>query len=196
MPDRKMWFPMLLAVFVALIGTVRLSAQMWNGGHKGGHGGQCPMCGMPWDGSNGYTARIPDSLPKPDDEKWNSGLQDILARERLSKAQYTQDVEQYRLAMPYRMVIPQEDAHIEWIEDLFAAYGIEPGTEIPELIETQSPRAALETAMRLEKELIPDYEWLIKNAEAEDTKRVLRDILYQTRMHRTMFEHALSMGGR
>ena len=63
------------------------------------------------------------------------------------------------------------------------------------LRETNSGREALETGMKLEAELIPQYEWLIQNAYNDSVKEILNEILYQTRMHYTMFQHTLFMVG-
>lgn len=167
-------------------------AQMHNGGTPQGH---CPMCGRQWNGSNHYTPSIPDSLPLPQNEQWTKRLDQVLARERLSKAQYQSDEQKFNLHMPYAMIIPQEDNHIEWISKLYNAFGMQPPDSVPPIKETNSTRDALQTGMKLEEKLIPDYEWLIKNAEKDTVKQLLGDILYQTRMHYTMFQHALSMGG-
>lgn len=96
--------------------------------------------------------------------------------------------------MPYSMVIPQEDNHIAWISELYGAFGMQVPDSIPDPEETSSGREALRMGMGLEQELIPEYEWLIQNVESDTVQQVLGDILYQTRMHYTMFEHALSMG--
>ena len=162
---------------------------------RGGMGGHCPMCGRQWDGKNYYAPSISDSLLKPSNKKWMQRLEDVLSDERLSLSQYQSDVEKHRLHMPYSMVIPQEDNHIAWISDLYKAFGIEvPETE-ESLKETGSADDALRLGMSLEEKLIPQYEWLIENTENESIKQLLGDILYQTRMHHTMFQHALSMGG-
>lgn len=156
--------------------------------------GHCPMCGQQWDGRNYYTPAIPDSIPAPHDSSWLKRLGAVMARERLSKAQYEEDAQKYSLHMPYNMVIPQEDDHIAWITSLYQAFGMQAPDSVPPLVKTDSQRDALRQGMQLEEELIPDYEWLIKNADKTPTKQILGDILYQTRMHYTMFQHALSMG--
>ena len=181
-----------------LFGFVITFAQMRGGGMMGdssGMQGRCPMCGRQWDGSNNYTPTIPDSLPTPQNKQWIKRLERVMARERLSLAQYRKDVEKYRLHMPYSMIIPQEDNHIVWISQLYKALGMQAPDSIPSLRETNTGREALQVGMKLEQELIPDYELLIKNVENGTVKQILGDILYQTRMHFTMFQHALSMGG-
>lgn len=54
---------------------------------------------------------------------------------------------------------------------------------------------AYETAMELEANLLPRYEWLIGNAEDNDTRRVLSPISAQTGMHYRMFGMALRVSG-
>jgi uncharacterized membrane protein len=183
----------LLTSWVVFILGYPIQAQGPGGGGMGR--GHCPMCGRQWDGNNHYTPSIPDSLAAPDDTTWLNRLDGVMARERLSRAQYENDQDTYRIAMPYNMVIPQEDDHIEWIGELYAAYGMQAPDSVPPVQETSSGRDALRLAMNLEQELIPEYEWLIEHADTTATQQLLGDILYQTRMHRTMFQHALSMGG-
>jgi uncharacterized membrane protein len=165
---------------------------MRDGGTMDGH---CPMCGRQWDGHNYYTPAIPDSLPAPRNEEWIRRLGGVMARERLSEAQYRADSREYRLHMPYTMVIPQEENHIEWIGELYQAYGMAVPDSVPPVRQTDSGPEALRLGMELEQRLIPDYEWLIGNTDSDPTRQLLGDILYQTRMHHTMFQHALSMGG-
>ena len=50
---------------------------------------------------------------------------------------------------------------------------------------------AYREALRIEQQLVHRYEWLVGNAGDEAASRVLGDILYQTRMHFAMFQHAL-----
>jgi hypothetical protein len=137
---------------------------------------------------------IPDKLPKPKNEEWVSKLKLILAQEQLSQAQYEADRKKYQINMPYMMVIPQEGNHIEWIKKLFSAYGLKHDVKTPSVKETKTLTKAYENARELEKKLIPQYEWLINKAEDNTTKEVLDTILLQTRIHYTMFDHALQMG--
>jgi len=137
---------------------------------------------------------IPEKLQKPKNEEWVSKLQQILALENLSQLQYEADSKKYQVHMPYRMVIPQEENHIEWIKKLFAAYGLPSDVKVQPIKETTTLTQAYENARELEKNLIPQYEWLINNAENNTTKEVLDTILLQTRIHYTMFDHALHMG--
>jgi hypothetical protein len=153
-----------------------------------GHG---MMHGMGYDEQE---INIPDKLQEPKNKKWINKLKQILALEKLSQVQYEADSRKYQTYMPYRMVIPQESNHIEWINKLFAAYGLTSDVKVKPVKETTTLTQAYKNARELEKNLIPQYEWLIKNAEDNTTKEVLDTILLQTRMHYTIFDHALQMG--
>ena len=174
------------------------SAQMMGPGmgRHGMMGDRCPMCGRNWDGRMQNYELVPENLPKPESGNWIDRLRQVLSLEKLSKNQYQADSNKYGLHMPYMMVIPQEDNHIRWINQMFTAYGISANVEIPPLITTNSASDALKTAMGLEQDLEPHYSWLINNAEDNTSAEILDEILLQTRMHRTMFNHALQMGGR
>jgi len=137
---------------------------------------------------------IPDKLQEPKSDEWVSKLKQILALEKLSQVQYEADSKKYQVHMPYRMVIPQEANHIEWINKLFAAYGLPSDVKVQPVKETTTLTQAYENARELEKNLIPQYEWLTNNAEEDTAKEVLDTILLQTRIHYTMFDHALHMG--
>jgi hypothetical protein len=137
---------------------------------------------------------IPEKLPKPKNEKWISNLKKILDLEKLSQAQYEADRKKYQINMPYMMVIPQEGNHIEWIKKLFSAYGLKHESKVAPVKETKTLVQAYENARELEKNLIPQYVLLINKAEDNTTKEVLDTILLQTRIHYTMFDHALQMG--
>lgn len=156
---------------------------------------RCPMCGRPWAGGYPSFREIPESLPKPDSAEWVGRLREVLAREELSKRQYVDDSRRFGAHMPYAMVIPQEDQHLAWLRRLFAAYGLPADGEVLQLRPTADLEQAYRTAMELEQELMPRYEWLIANSGEEQTRRVLDRILLETRMHFTMFDHALRMGG-
>jgi hypothetical protein len=165
---------------------------MMGGGMMGGMmGGRCPMCGQFMGQGTGQV--IPQTLPKPQSEDWVGRLRDILGLERLSRDQYEQDASKYSARMPYVMIIPQEKDHIAWIERLFAAYGLEPGTQEPPVKKTASLEEAYRICLSMEADLIPRYEWAIQNASDRTTQQVLENILFQTRMHHAMFQHALRM---
>lgn len=145
-------------------------------------------------GSVTQTIKIPKTLPEPVNDEWVSKLQKVLASEKLSEAQYEADREKYQVEMPYMMVIPQEENHIDLITKLFAAYGLPSDVKVPKVKETKSLTEAYGIARKLEEDLIPQYEWLMQIANDDITLQVLDAILLETRMHYTMFDHALRMG--
>lgn len=156
--------------------------------------GRCPMCGQQWDGRYDGEMKIPGKLPKPE-EAWLQRLSDVMGREKLSEKQYVKDSRKYNLRMPYMRVIPDEENHIAWINGLYQAFGETYSADVPPVKDTDSPEEAYRVGMELEQELVPDYEWLIRNASDDQTRHVIETILFQTRMHHTMFQHALNMGG-
>ncbi len=92
------------------------------------------------------------------------------------------------------MVIPQEENHVEWIGQLFKAYGLRADGKTPPVVDNQTLTKAYELSVKMENDLLPRYEWLIKKAEDRDTAQVLNVILLQSRWHLVMFDHALRMG--
>jgi rubrerythrin len=158
-------------------------------GHGYGYGMGGGMMGYP------IAPDVPDKLPAPKSQEWIKKLQDVLALERLSYAQYSADAEKFNAWMPYQMVIPQEDDHVRAIERLFAAYGLPADGKPAAVTETKTITEALQMCVKLEQDLIPRYEWLIKNAADRDSAGILNSILLQTRHHLVMFNHALWMGG-
>lgn len=185
---------LLLLAAVALLSCTREPSGSGGAGAAGPNGQyRCPMCGQRWDGYPSFR-EIPSRLPAPQAEGWIDRLREVLRLEELSKTQYVADSRKFQVRMPYAMVIPQEDDHIAWINQLFSAYGVPSDGEVPAAERTETLEQAYRTAMQLEADLVPKYEWLIANANQEQTGEVLNTILYETRMHYTMFEHALSMG--
>jgi rubrerythrin len=164
------------------------------GGMMGGRGYGYGMGG----GMMGYliAPEVPDKLPAPKSQEWTQKLRDVLALERLSYAQYTADAEKFNAFMPYTVVIPQEDDHVRAIERLFAAYGLPADGKPGAVVETKTITEALELCVKMEQDLIPRYEWLVKNAVDRDSAGILNNLLLQTRHHLVMFNHALWMGGR
>jgi hypothetical protein len=61
-------------------------------------------------------------------------------------------------------------------------------------VENKTLAEAYELSAKLESDLLPPYEWLVKKAEDRDTAQVLNAILIQSRWHLVMFEHAFRMG--
>lgn len=170
-------------------------AQMGGPGRGSTEYGFCPMCGQQWDGHYQDALTVPDSLPKPKSKEWVEKLRIVLSMEKHSKAQYQSDSSTYQIYMPYRMVIYQEDNHIAWISKLFAAYGIPDDGKVLPVEKSGSLEKAYAIAIKLENDLIPRYEWLIKYAEDRQSAEILNTILLQTRMHSVMFQHASQMGG-
>ena len=157
------------------------------GGNYGGYGMGPGMMGGDW-------VDVPDKLPAPKNSEWVQKLREILVMEKESLAQYQADQEKFNAYMPYMMVIPQEDNHVAWIGQLFAAYGLPADGKVPPVMENKSLTEAYELSVKMENDLLPRYEWLIKKAEDRDTAQVLNVILLQSRWHLVMFDHALRMG--
>lgn len=196
---KKYLLPMV-AVFLSLLVAMPVMAQRGSGccdddGWGQGNGmGPGMMRGGGMMG-NRVAPNVPDKLPAPRSQEWTQKLQDVLALERLSYAQYTADAEKFNTHMPYMMVIPQEEDHIRAIERLFSAYGLPAAGRQDAVTETKTITEALEVCVKLEKNLIPRYEWLVNNAGDRTSAGILNEILLQTRHHLVMFEHALRMGG-
>lgn len=186
---------LIAALFICIVAGENIQAQMGGPGMASSGYGYCPMCGQQWDGHYRDEIAVPESLPKPVNRAWVRKLTDVLNLEKLSKAQYQSDSDKYRVHMPYMMVIHQEDNHIAWITKLFAAYGISAQTKVLPVEKSGSLEKAYTIAIKLENDLIPRYEWLIKNAENPKAAKILDTILLQTRMHSVMFQHAQQMRG-
>ncbi len=137
---------------------------------------------------------VPTKLPTPKSTEWVQQLKAILALEKESLAQYQTDQEKFNAHMPYMMVIPQEENHIEWIEQLFKAYGLPADGKTVPVVDNKTLVDAYGLSAKMENDLITRYEWLVKNAEDRDTAQVLNAILLQSRWHLAMFEHARRMG--
>ncbi len=160
-----------------------------------GHGQ--PMMSGYGMGMMGYgdQINIPDKLAKPKSDEWIGKLKEVLALEKMSQAQYEADRIKYKVQMPYGMIGLQELDHIAWIEGLLSAYGLSPDVKLLTIKETKTLAEAYKNGMQLESGLIPLDEWLIKNSPDETATEVMESILFQTRMHYTMFHHALQMTG-
>lgn len=156
-------------------------------GGYGGHGRGAGMMGGGW-------IDVPDKLPAPKSMEWAQKLREILTLEKESLAQYQTDQEKFNAYMPYMMVIPQEENHVEWIEQLFKAYGLPADGKTPPVVDNKTLTNAYELSVKMENELLPRYEWLVKKAEDRETAQVLNAILIQSRWHLVMFDHALRMG--
>jgi hypothetical protein len=170
-------------IFYPLEGRSQMGPGMMYRGYGMGHG------------MMGDWITVPDSLPTPKNAEWIQKLREILALEKKSYDQYMTDAEKYNAAMPYMMVIPQEEDHVNLIERLFLAYGLKMDGKTESAVETKSLKEAFELCTRMEQELIPRYTWLVQKAEDQDSAQILNNILLQTRWHLAMFQHALGMGG-
>ena len=156
--------------------------------------GFCPMCGQSWDGSYKASMQIPVKLNSSVNDKWIKDLQEVLKLELYSKKQYTADYKKFDLHMPYHRVIPQEENHIKWITQLLKGYERSADVKPRDVKNSESIEEAYRYARTLEAELVPRYEQLIANTKDEKAREVLDTILLQTRMHYSMFDHALRMG--
>lgn len=172
------------------------------GGYGGGYGyGMGPGMMGGYGGYGGYGMMgqddwidVPSKLSAPQNKEWVQKLREILTLEKESLAQYQADQEKFNAYMPYMMVIPQEDNHVAWIEQLFAAYGINADGKVPPVKDNKTLTDAYDMSLKMENNLLPRYEWLIKKAEDSDTAQVLNVILLQSRWHLVMFDHALRVG--
>jgi hypothetical protein len=96
--------------------------------------------------------------------------------------------------MPYVMVIPQEENHIAWIGQLFEAYGLPADGKAEPVVQNKTLTEAYELGTKVESDLLPRYEELVKKAADRDTAQVLNTILLQSRWHLVLFQHASRMG--
>lgn len=142
----------------------------------------------------GEWVAVPDKLPAPKNSQWVEKLREILVMEKDSLTQYEADQEKFNAHMPYIMVIPQEELHVRWIQQLFEAYDLAANGKTRPIVQTKTLTEAYELSVKMEKDLLPRYEWLIKNAEDRESAEILDTILIQSRYHLTMFEHALQVG--
>ncbi len=136
---------------------------------------------------------VPDTLIRPQNEEWVRHLQGVLYLELLSLRQYQDDREKFDTDMPYRMVVPLKEQHIKQIMDLLWAYGasVNVGEPEPKMFATMDQ--AYEYGLDLLAELIDRYERLLRGAEDDTARRVLENLLLQTRLQQAMFQHARQM---
>jgi hypothetical protein len=157
----------------------------------GGYGMDPGMMGSP------YWLTVPEKLLPPKNAEWVAKLREILTLEEKAFDQYITDQDKYNAAMPYMLVTPQVEDHVETLQRLIQAYGLVPGERLPgPVVETKSLNESFELAVKTEEALIPRYLWLVKKAEDRVSARVLNHLLLQARIHLAMFQHALSMGGQ
>lgn len=185
---KKSLFIVLMVMGLLAIYSIIAHSQPGNGygmgrGMMGGYG----------MGPGGWVD-VPDKLPTPKNSQWVEKLREILVMEKDSLTQYEADQKKFNAHMPYMMVIPQEEFHVQWIEQLFAAYGLNTNGKTNPVVQTKTLTEAYELSVKMEKDLLPRYEWLVKNAEDRDTAEILDTALIQSRIHLTMFEHASRVG--
>ncbi|GAB6145476.1 hypothetical protein [Desulfocicer niacini] len=185
----------LVLAMAFAVGTANVYSQSGGNGYgmgsgmMGGHGAYGMRSGM-----MGGRIDVPAKLPAPENTEWVAKLNEILKLEIQSLAQYQADQEKFNAYMPYMMVIPQEESHIASIEQLFKAYDLPADVKTGTVAENKTLTETYELSVKLEGDLLPRYEWLVKKAEDRDTAQVLNAILLQSRWHLVMFEHALRMG--
>jgi hypothetical protein len=161
-------------------------------GMMGGHG---MYHGMGPGVMDGGWIDVPQKLPAPSNAEWIGNLKDVLIQEKEALAQYEADQEKFNAFMPYMMLIPQEENHVRWIEQLFKAYGLPAGEKKPSpVVDNKTLADAYAYSVKMENALLPRYEWLVKNAGDSDSAYVLNAILLQSRWHLVIFDHALRMG--
>jgi hypothetical protein len=184
---KKYIFP-IIEMFLILLVAMPVIAQVGQGGPDGRSMGPGMVGGrgMGMMG-NPIASDVPDKLPIPRSPEWTQKLRDVLALERLSYAQDTADVKKFNVHMPYMMVIPQEEDHIRAIERLFNAFGMQADTRPLAVTQTKTITEALNVCVKLENDLIPRYEWLVKNNGDLTSAKILNEILLQTRHHLVMF---------
>jgi len=181
---------LVLAVTFVLFSVVQSQPRRDGYGIGPGYGyGMGPGMMRGWDWVN-----VPDKLPAPKNTEWLQKLREILTLEKQSLAQYQADQEKYNIYMPYMMVIPQEEDHIQWIQQLFNAYGLPSDGKVPPVIQTGTVQQAYEIGIKTETDLLPRYEWLAKNSDDQNSKQVLNTILFQSQWHLAMFDNATRMG--
>jgi len=193
---KKTVFVISLVLAVAFVfGTATVQSQPGRGGYGMGRGmmGDYGGYGM-GPGMMGGWIDVPAKLPTPKNTEWVAKLREIFTLENQSLAQYQADQEKFNAYMPYMMVIPQEENHIASIGQLFKAYGLSTDDKTGPVVEAKTLTESYERGVKLEGDLLPRYEWLLKEAGDRDTAQVLNAILLQSRWHLVMFEHALRMG--
>ena len=184
----------LILTVIVILHPATGQSQSNRGGYGYGYGYGYGMGPGMMGGSN--WVNITSKLPAPKNSEWVQKLREILTLEKESLGQYQADHEKFNTYMPYMMIIPQEENHIDWIMQLFDAYGMTANGKTPPVVDNKTLTEAYELSIKLERDLLPRYEWLVKNAEDRDSAGALNTILIQSRWHLVMFEHALRMGPR
>jgi hypothetical protein len=180
----------LILAVTFILGTTTVQSQLGRGAYGHGMGSGYGM----GPGMMGGWVDVPAKLPAPNNTEWMQKLRGILMLEKQSLAQYQADQEKFNAYMPYMMVIPQEENHVVWIGQLFEAYGLPAEGKTEPVVDNKTLPEAYELSVKMESDLLPRYEWLVKTAEDRDTAKALNSILIQSRWHLVMFEHASRMG--
>jgi|WetSurMetagenome_2_1015567.scaffolds.fasta_scaffold00579_13 hypothetical protein len=176
-------------VFTLTLCVILAALPAWGQGRQAMVGGG--MMGIPiW-------LSVPEKLLPPKNDEWVAKLRELLTLEEKAFDQYAVDQDKYNAAMPYMMVMTQEEDHVETLQRLFHAYGLMTGERFPgPVVDTKTLKESYELAVKTEEDLIPRYLWLVQKAEDRVSAQVLNRLLLQTRIHLAMFQHALSMGGQ
>ena len=93
-------------------------------------------------------------MPAPKNAEWVQKLREILTLEKQSLAQYQADQEKFNAYMPYLMIIPQEENHIEWIGQLFKAYSLPSDGKEGPVVENKTLTEAYELSSKNGKRFI------------------------------------------
>lgn len=164
-----------------------------------GHGQPVPRYGYGPGMTGGYTHgygwfKVPPKLPAPKSGEWVQKLRDVLAMEKSALAQFQADQETFNAFMPYMMAISQTEQHVLWLGQLLLAYGLASDGKASPAMAHATVQAAYEAGVKLNVDLLPRYEWLVKHAEDRQSAGILNSILLRSRMQLVMFEHAARVG--
>lgn len=163
---------------------------------KNGNKNNCPVCGQAVQGHPVGTVNVPNKLARPKNRQWLDKLKSALLTEKLSLSQYQADGKKYGDPLPYLLATPQEKEHIDWLGKLLAAYGLSSELKKIPFLPSQPTKnidQAYGLAEKLKADLIPNYEWLIKTAGDRTARALLENLLLQTRLQYTMFNHFRQM---
>ncbi len=127
-------------------------------------------------------------------QEWLTILDKVLTLEKFSLSQYETDAEGLNISMPYRTVIPEKQGNIETLAGLFTMQGASPEGKPARAVKSGSINQAYRLGIRMEKDLITYYEWLIRNAENREAGAALKDLQARSRSNLKLFEHGLKAG--
>ena len=141
-----------------------------------------------------FTSTASAQNPPPQDREWVAKLGRALALEKASLEQYSSDSDKLNISMPYRVVIPRKEDHIQALTDLMNMRGLSTDEQSKPLVQTKSIPQAYRVAVKMEQDLVVLYEWLARHTEDRSAAATLNNILSQTRRHLMLFEHGLKSG--